>query len=333
MNDAFPVSIERTPAGTYRLHWRESDLTGPVRIRVHTEPEQAPHTAPAREGAAPGVEIDPASPARHYFHLEPAAGEAITAAQRDVALEGGTNFRDMGGYRAADGRRVRWGKLFRSGHSSRMTDDDRERVAALDIRTCCDFRRHEERLIEPNGLPESVRIVGLQLMPGSAISFYERIAAGDATPEDMAALMQTINRDFVRSNTEPFRRMFALLLAQEEGAFMINCAAGKDRTGFGAAMILMALGVSEQDIVADYMLSLTYFPIHRELDRVRRKYVPPGGYFDKDVMLPMMEARGEYIAAALEEIRALHPSREDFLLRAFGLGEAELRRLRERLTA
>lgn len=333
MNTAFPVSIERTPEGAYRLHWHESDLTGPVRIRVHTEPEQAPHAAPAREDAAPGVEIDPGSSARHYFHLEPAAGEAITAAQRDVPLEGGTNFRDMGGYRAADGRRVRWGKLFRSGHSSHLTDDDRERVVALDIRTCCDFRRDEERVIEPNGLPESVCIVGLPLMPGSAISFYERIASGDATPEDMAALMQTINRDFVRSNTEPFRGMFEQLLAQEEGAFMINCAAGKDRTGFGAAMILMALGVSEQDIVADYMLSLTYFPIHRELDRVRRKYVPPGGHFDKDVMLPMMEARGEYIAAALNEIRARHASREDFLLQAFGLGEAELRRLRARLTA
>lgn len=333
MSNAFPVSIERTPDGGYRLHWSESDLRGPVRIRVHTQPEKAPHAAPAVENAAPGVEIDPRSSARHYFHLEPATGEALMAAQRDVPLEGGTNFRDMGGYRAADGRRVRWGKLFRSGHSSNMTDDDRERVAALDIRTCCDFRRDEERVIEPNGLPESVRIVGLQLMPGSAISFYERIAAGDATPADMAALMETINRDFVRSNTEPFRRMFEQLLAQEDGAFMINCAAGKDRTGFGAAMILMALGVPEQDIIADYMLSLTYFPIHRELDRVRRKYVPPGGRFDKDVMMPMMEARGEYIAAALNEIRSLHASREAFLREAFGLGEGELRRLRERLTA
>jgi protein-tyrosine phosphatase len=333
MSKAFPVSIERTADGAYRLHWDEADFAGPVRVRVHTDPAQAPAAEPVLASAASGVRIELPAHERHYFHLEPVAGEPLTAAQRDISLQGGTNFRDMGGYRAADGRRVRWGRLFRSGHSAALTDQDREHLEGLGIRTCCDFRRDEERAIEPNGLPESIRIVGLQLMPGSALSFYERISSGDAKPQDMVDFMIAINRDFVRNNTEPFRGMFEQLLAQEDGAFMINCAAGKDRTGFGAAMILAALGVAEQDIVEDYALSMTYFPIQRELERVRRKYVPPGGHFDVDVMMPMMEARGPYIAAALDEIRSMHGSSEAFLNDALGLGERELRLLRERLTA
>ena len=333
MSKAFPVSIEKTGPGAYRLHWSDAVLRGPVRIRAHADPAQAPSAETVVEAADSGVSVELAPGLRHYFHLEPVSGETLVAAQRDVPLEGGTNFRDMGGYRAADGRRVRWGRLFRSGHSSALTDADRAGLSTLDIRTCCDFRRDEERVIEPNGLPDSIRIVGLQLMPGSAISFYQRIASGEATPQDMAEMMVTINRDFVRSNTEPFKGMFEQLLAQEEGGFMINCAAGKDRTGFGAAVILMALGVAEEDIVEDYSLSMRYFPIHRELDRVRRKYVPPDMPFDKDVMMPMMEARGEYIAAALDEIRAIYANRDDFLREAFGLGEAELALLRKRLTA
>jgi protein tyrosine/serine phosphatase len=78
---------------------------------------------------------------------------------------------------------------------------------------------------------------------------------------------------------------------------------------------------------------MTYFPIQRELERVRRKYVPPGGTFDVELMMPMMEARAPYIRAALDEIRALHGSSEAFLQSAFGLGERELRILRDRLTA
>ena len=333
MSKAFPVSIDRTPDGAYRLDWTESFASAPVRVRVHADAARAAQADPLLEAAMPGAELVLPAGERYYFHLEPASGESVTAAQRDVQLQGGTNFRDLGGYRTADGRRVRWGRLYRSGHSSALTDPDRQQLEALDIRLCCDFRRDEERAMEPNGLPASITIAGLSLTPGSAISFYQRIASGDARPQDMVDFMVAINRDFVNNNTEPFRRMFEHLLAHEEGAFMINCAAGKDRTGFGAAMILSALGVDEDTVVEDYALSMTYFPIQRELERVRLKYVPPGGRFDVELMMPMMEARVPYIRAALDEIRARHGSREAFLQSAFGLGERELQNLRDRLTA
>jgi protein-tyrosine phosphatase len=115
---------------------------------------------------------------------------------------------------------------------------------------------------------------------------------------------------------------------------MINCAAGKDRTGFGAAMILAALGVAEDDIVADYLLSDRYFPIEREMERVLRKYGgEAGGRLDPALIRPMMETRREYIAAALEAIRRDYGSLERFLDEAMGVGPAERRELRERFTA
>lgn len=328
----FPVRIEKTAQGDYRLSWDEDFSRVPVRVRVHTDPRCAPQAEPLHESARSGERLVPPGAGRHYFHLEPPQGEPLTAAQRDLPLEGGTNFRDMGGYRAADGRRVRWGRLYRSGHSAGLTDSDRAFVDSLDIRVCCDFRRPEEHQIEPSRLPAGTRIAGIAISPGSQAGFFERIAAGEAGEADMVAFMEGINRDFARHHTAEYRRMFEELLALEDGAFMINCAAGKDRTGFGAALILAALGVAEEDILADYMLTRDYFPIDREMERVRRKYVPPGGRFDAALMRPMMEVRESYLGSALAEIRARHGDLPRYLARELGLGEAELLRLRERLT-
>ncbi|MFM7274027.1 MAG: tyrosine-protein phosphatase, partial [Gammaproteobacteria bacterium] len=184
----------------------------------------------------------------------------------------------------------------------------------------------------PSRLPAATRIASIAITPGSQSGFFERIAAGEAGEAEMVAFMEAINRDFARHHAAEYRRMFEELLALEEGAFMINCAAGKDRTGFGAALILAALGVAEEDILADYMLTRDYFPIDREMERVRRKYVPAGGRFDTALMRPMMEVRESYLGSALAEIRARHESLERYLANAIGLGPAELARLRERLT-
>ncbi len=331
---AFPIHVEQTAEGDYLLSWTEEFSDAGVDVRAHTAPEAAAEAEPVARAARPGVRISGLEGPRHYFHLQPEQGEGLTAAQRDVPLEAGTNFRDMGGYRAADGRRVRWGRLFRSGHTAGLSERDRDIVAALDIRVCCDFRREDEHRLEPTRLPASTRVVGLTVSPGSTTSFFEQGVPGGAGPAEMAAFMEEINREFVRHHAPQFRRMLGELLALEDGGFMINCAAGKDRTGFGAAMILAALGVAEDDIVADYLLSERYFPIEREMERVLRKY---GAYserqLDPALVRPMMETRREYIAAALAQIRDDYGSLERFLDEALGVAAPERRELRERFTA
>jgi protein-tyrosine phosphatase len=330
---AFPVQVEVTADGHYVLHWTEEFGDGGVSVRAHTDPSAASRVEPLLRDARAGVRVELPPGERHYFHLEPARGEPLTAAQRDVPLEGGTNFRDLGGYRARDGRRVRWGRLYRSGHTAGLSARDQELLASLGIRVCCDFRRDEERQIEPTRLPASTRIVGLAIDPGSLSSFFGQIASGQATPEDMAAFMEHINRDFVHNHTGQFRRMFEELLELEDGGFMINCAAGKDRTGFGAAMILAALGVDEATILEDYLLSARYFPIERELARVQRKYGGAAGErFDVAMILPMMETREEYLRAALDTIQRDFGGLENYLEQMLGIGSAERDALRERFT-
>jgi protein-tyrosine phosphatase len=128
--------------------------------------------------------------------------------------------------------------------------------------------------------------------------------------------------------------MFEELLALEGEGFLINCAAGKDRTGFGAALILGALGVSEADIVQDYLLSERYYPLQREIGRIRRKYGPYlGENVELERIMPMLETRESYIRAALDTIRDDFGDIEAYLERALGIGPSERAQLRALYTA
>ena len=98
---------------------------------------------------------------------------------RHLGMQGTPNFRDFGGYPTADGRRVKWGHLFRSGQLSGLTDEDIDLLASLELDLICDFRREEEQTGEPSRLPDAnaPRVLSLPITPGSNAAFFEQ--AGD----------------------------------------------------------------------------------------------------------------------------------------------------------
>ena len=253
--------------------------------------------------------------------------------ERALPLQHGTNFRDFGGYATGDGRQVQWGRLYRSGHMSYLSDTDRQLLASLDIRVCCDFRREEEAVREPSRLPDTTRIVHVSISPGSASDFFDYLRAGHASPTDMAEFMEYINAEFVLHHQQAYSGVLDELQNLDGGALLINCSAGKDRTGFGAAVILMALGVSRETILEDYMLSERYYPIERELDRIITKYGPEaGGNLDAALVRPMMETRREYIQRAFDTIDEHFGGDEAYLEQQYGLNANKRARLRERYT-
>jgi protein-tyrosine phosphatase len=256
--------------------------------------------------------------------------DVVSGHSRRLALQGTPNFRDFGGYRAAGGHRVRRGHLFRSGHLSYLTSGDVERVAGLELDLVCDFRQLEEQRTSPSILPEQrpPRIVSLPIIPGSNERFFERIGAGLGDRGAMFQFMLEINVDFALSQSAAYTQMFEEILAVPDARFLIHCAAGKDRTGFAAAVFLLALGVPEALVVEDYLLTGQYFEPRRELARIRDKYglsdVPEEG------VMPMLEVHLDYIRAALDAIAGNYGSVEAYLAAELGVGPAELAELRRR---
>lgn len=260
-----------------------------------------------------------------YFDLEDSGGRRRFVGSRRVPLHGTPNFRDMGGYLGADGRRVRWGRLFRSGHLARLDEDDQRHLSALRLRLVCDFRREDEQERQPARFAADAkpRLESLSITPGSAVSFFERMReqfqSDKVSTADTREFMRGVNRDLVAEHAGVYARMFDLLMEMEDGAALINCTAGKDRTGFGAAMILAALGVSKRDIVEDYLLSNRFINFSPNSSWLRALGEGDADWANQIDLRSILEVRDDYLGSALALIDAEYGGVENYLERELGM--------------
>ena len=266
---------------------------------------------------------------RHQFRLRDQHGNEVVAMERRLGMQGTPNFRDFGGYRTTDGRHVRWGYLYRSGQLSGLTEQDLSLLSSLNLDLVCDFRREEEQDNSPNRLPDvrRPRIASLPITPGSNNAAFAggRLDGGGRQP--MFDFMVDINRDFVEAQGPMYKQMFQEIFAQDDARFLVHCAAGKDRTGFAAAIILLALGVSVEQVMADYLLTRRFFDPRQEIDRLRVKY---GFDSEEDeAIMPMLEVHEAYLQRALQAI-ADYGDVNSYLADVLGVGGAERNELRRR---
>ena len=180
--------------------------------------------------------------------------------RRHPPLKGGINFRDFGGYATADGGRVKWGKLFRSGFLSRLDGDSHAALAALGVAAVCDFRTDVENDHEPTRLPPPLHIAvkRLHIWPKASRTMetlVKDLHAGLLTEGEVFAQQNAVYREFVVDFAHRYAEMFRHIIGAGGRPVLIHCMAGKDRTGLGAALIQMALGVPEEAIHHDFLLT------------------------------------------------------------------------------
>jgi protein-tyrosine phosphatase len=327
------VHIWRAANGDYHLEWAASHPD----TRVTVEPLSARTVGQAHYHVepVPGARITglPAG-ITHYFSVCDQHGTQVIAPERKLGMQGTPNFRDYGGYSTTEGRHVKWGYLFRSGQLSTLTEQDVALLTSLELDFICDFRRLEEQAGDPSCLPkkQAPRVLSLPITPGSNANFFaeaglEVSSEQPAGGQSMFDFMVDINRDFALAQTPAYTRMFAEILAVSDARFLVHCAAGKDRTGFAAAIVLLALGVAQKVVLDDYLMTSRYFNPQQELDRIRLKY---GLDLADGKLLPMLEVHEDYLRAALSSIESRYPSIEIYLAEELGVGPPELAELRGR---
>lgn len=324
------VHAWRVADGTHYVAWELSESGAAVEVEVLTARE--PAAAVRRHLPATGdahISISGLCPlTRHRFRVSDSRGNGVTVATRGMGFEGAGNFRDFGGYPTRSGRAVGWGHFYRSGNLSALSRVDVEHLARLGIELVCDLRREDEQVSDPSRLPSSgrrPRVLSLPITPGSQASALYGDAASLDGRDAMFAFMVDINREFVHSQSERFAEMFAAILNDRPRSLLVHCAAGKDRTGFGVALILAALGVPEELILRDYLLTRQYFDPQRELPRVRAKYRVD--HLDDHALLPMLSVDEAYLRAAFAAIDEGYGSMDAYLEGALGVGSAERRAL------
>lgn len=330
------VAVELHSDGRYRFDWGPSFSAAPVTIHGGPSPAAIDREQPLLRDAQPGATVAALRPGqREYFLLRKADGSELVVAQRNVPLTGSINFRDLGGYATADGRRVQWGRLFRSGHMANLGADSVPQFLGLDIRSVCDFRTSEERASEARGLPGDPRLDVLEITPGIGDRyFFNRLFASTEDPEKIVAAMHEMMRVLVLTAAPRYQRMFEVLMEGAPGAVLINCSAGKERTGLASVLLLTALGVPRATILYDFMLSQRYFPAEAEIPRVITKYaVSATGEAARRLIMPLLETRESYLQSAFAAIDEGYGSGEGLLKTLYGLGPAELARLRSHYTS
>lgn len=238
-----------------------------------------------------------------------------TPFQRAGLLEGAPNFRDLGHYSTAGGGSTVPRKIYRSEKLSALTDGDIEALRSMGVRTVIDFRGVDEALGEPSRLPEGVTVVALPIEVGNNSPIMQQLASGNVDSLQCVGFMQEANRSFVRDFSPQYREFFRVLSDGGNYPVVFHCTAGKDRTGFASAMLLTALGVDWETVMADYLLT--------------DQYLKPAAL--PAAMRPLWGVDASYLGAARDEIAGRFASMDDYLASELGLGAAERTRLRHLL--
>ena len=235
---------------------------------------------------------------------------------RHLNLAGASNFRDLGGYPARDGRTVRWRQIFRSNHLGHLTADDVAVLRGLGLKSAFDFRGTEERTAALCGV-EEITVHSLPIEPTVVAALRGRRASG--APLTSAAALEVMRdsyRNYVRHNTANFRALFAHLL-EDRAPLVIHCTAGKDRTGFACALILHTLGVPDDLIAEDYLLT----------NRFYRRDPSSSPDLPDEVRQALASVEASFLAAAFEAIQAEYGDLERYFSDGLGLGPRERARL------
>ena len=235
---------------------------------------------------------------------------------RSLNLRGATNFRDLGGYLGEAGRPVRWRRLFRSDHLAALTPEDAQALAALGLARAVDFRGEHERATLAYVLPD-VAYHPLSIEPTVVQRAKEMAVSGHVlTPEIAMELMRDTYRAFVAHNTREFATLFEYLL-DNDTPLVFHCTAGKDRTGFAAALILMALGVPREVVMQDYLLTNGLY---------RRPAQLTGGA-PEAVLNVLWRVQEDFLEAALQAVDTDHGGVQRYLEHRLGVGPSERKRL------
>jgi protein-tyrosine phosphatase len=245
---------------------------------------------------------------------------------RRLSFSGARNLRDLGGYRTADGHSVRWGMLYRSDNLHNLTDDDLKRLSALSLDRVIDFRSEREQSEQPDRLPASgsVRAVHIPINDSSTIIWYEAhdTFVKNIQTADSAHYLTQTNIELATRFTPEIRRFMHEVLSAHGRPILFHCAAGKDRTGFAAALLLRILGVPMNVVIEDYLLTNQYYPPSQRWEMIRLRLKMGKRY--AEVAKGFMHIRPAYLQAAFDAMDREFGSFNGYLQNGLGLSEQEI---------
>ncbi|WP_225410765.1 tyrosine-protein phosphatase [Stigmatella hybrida] len=248
-----------------------------------------------------------------------------------------SNFRDVGGLKTADGRTLRTGVLFRSDELSRLNAEDWVKLRGLGIQLICDLRSPGERQKRRLRLPdESIRVVNIPLHEQATQDGSRRKLLGFLFGKTGGERFREFSRAYYHhiafEQTARIREVFTLLAEEQNLPAVIHCTAGKDRTGFLAALIQWLAGVRYEEVMEGYLRTNDYFaPRLEKFLKVMR--VLTLAQVSSERMRLILMAHPDFLEEVHGTLMKRHGSVETYLREACGIEQDTLRKLKDRLLA
>ncbi len=250
----------------------------------------------------------------------------------DIRLEGAPNFRDIGGYLTTAGQYVRCGRIFRSDALNHLTEQDYAVLSEIGVRLVCDLRSDLERTLKPTLwppylLPMTWAIdVNVDLRAGN--SQLINMLRKDPNERGAIAMMSHVYRSVPDALVRHLGKLFTAITQDECLPLILHCSVGKDRTGVMSAILLLALGVPRDTVIADYLKTNEYQNVMNLEKRIVEFLepildVPPR----REIVDVMIGARQIYLDIALDTIESGYGSVESYLETA-GVDKAQLKKFR-----
>ena len=256
-------------------------------------------------------------------------------------IPGAPNFRDLGGYRTQDGQRIKLGRIYRSELLIELSQDDLRRLANLGIGLVCDLRSPAERAKMSNQWPAESPYETLALDLGTELSAVQpdrwsrKLADPAFDAEQAFVALQDNYRRMPRSFAKDLHELFTRLSHADAPPVLVHCAAGKDRTGFVSAMLLQALGVSESDVLADYMETQRRYTLERLIASrlhltLEALEITPRV---REALSVLASVRTEFLKSAFDALDHEYGGTDNYLQSECGLAPGLQAKLKTRLLA
>ena len=285
---------------------------------------------------------------KHFLLLFTLFAAAVVLAdsvedKRHVSLDGQSNFRDIGGYETADGRRVKWGVVYRSGELHKLSDSDVLKLESLGIKAVANFLTEKE--IESRGhdrLPDGVREIPLPMEAGNMGDLAEVVIEARGTGDFSkvpAEFNPEIHRLLITEAREYYARLLRELADPINRPMVYHCSHGVHRTGTATAILLSALGVPWETVREDYLLSNKYRKkeVDRRISELQLQAADTLLVDPEQVDMTNIRAfyilEGSYIDASLDEAVKRYGSMDAYIREGLGISDEEITSLRKQLLA